>query len=107
MSYAGWSIASRRVTLLLYRLHEETSGHRTVRARVHRAVHRHAESEAESVIEPGLQVYCLVRYETINVGGEVVYHTALWALRHVLRTSLEFRIDVNSSGTLASIHVQS
>jgi hypothetical protein len=31
--------------------------------------------EAESVIEPGLQVYCLVRYKSINVSGDAVYQT--------------------------------
>ena len=76
MNYAVRCIASRRRdALLLYRLHEEASGHRTVRAHIHRAVHRHAESEAESLIEPGLQVYCLVRYKSINVSGDAVYQT--------------------------------
>lgn len=73
MNYAIWSIASRRGALLLYRLHEEASGHQTVRAHIQRAVHRHAESEAESSIEPGLQVYRLIRYRSINVSGEAVY----------------------------------
>jgi hypothetical protein len=48
------SLASRRGALLLCTLHEGAFVYQTVRARIHRAVYRHAESEAESVLEPGL-----------------------------------------------------
>jgi hypothetical protein len=60
--------------LLLYRLYDEAAGCQTVRARIiDLAVHRHAENEAESILEPGL--HCLVRCKSINMSGEAVYQT--------------------------------